>query len=173
MGSDIVTCVLCAVRRGGQLLLLRRNAAPYAGLWGLVGGKVEFGEQIGAAAERETGEETGLAARFVRIAGVVNETLTSDGRVTDHFTLYVCELHSAEGDPQESPEGALSWFTEAELLERRPDIIPTDYRMIESLVLADDEAPDVYEASMTEGDGRYYITRFAPVRVMRDTARKA
>jgi len=170
--SNILTCVLCAIRRTGHILLLRRNNPPYTKLWGLVGGKMDFGEQIGAAAEREAKEETGLDVRFVRLAGVVNETLSSAGSVTHHFTLYVCELQAPDGPTRESPEGKLQWFGETEVVERRKEMIPTDYRMIKSLVLAEDEAPHIYEADMIEEGGSYFITRFAPVRVARHLTRE-
>lgn len=45
---------------GPQVLLVRRANPPQAGLWGFPGGKVEWGEDLAAAARRELLEETGV-----------------------------------------------------------------------------------------------------------------
>ena len=49
------------VRDGGKILLLRRADRGFdAGLWEFPGGKIETGEELVAALEREVREETGL-----------------------------------------------------------------------------------------------------------------
>ena len=55
------------VRRGSEILLLKRsNSVGYdPGLWELPGGKMDFGEVLTEALEREVAEETGLAARIL------------------------------------------------------------------------------------------------------------
>lgn len=61
--------VLSIVARGDQVLLVQRRNPPDAGLWGFPGGKVDFGETVFAAAERELLEETGVTARATQILG--------------------------------------------------------------------------------------------------------
>ncbi|MBI2837263.1 MAG: NUDIX domain-containing protein [Acidobacteria bacterium] len=51
------------IRRDGKILLIRRAAISThdPGLWELPGGKLEYGEELVKAVEREVSEETGLA----------------------------------------------------------------------------------------------------------------
>lgn len=47
----------------GKVLLVKREKAPFKGLWCIPGGKVEFGESLQQAAEREILEETGIVIK--------------------------------------------------------------------------------------------------------------
>jgi 8-oxo-dGTP diphosphatase len=63
-GLPVVPCVGAVVHdTTGRLLLIRRGRAPSRGLWSLPGGRVEPGETLEQAIEREVLEETGLTVR--------------------------------------------------------------------------------------------------------------
>ena len=52
----------------GRVLLIQRGQAPNQGKWTLPGGRVEWGESLEEALHRELLAETGLTARLVRLA---------------------------------------------------------------------------------------------------------
>lgn len=57
------------VRRGDEVLLIRRARGTAVGQWSIPGGRVEFGEGLKAALAREVLEETGLEVRVGRFLG--------------------------------------------------------------------------------------------------------
>ncbi len=97
--------VLALLRRGDRWFLQRRHPANpvYPGLWEFPGGKIETGESMQAALQRELLEEVGLVLRSAQACPAQEGTLTLLPYVVD-----------AEGDPQ--TELAWGWFTPAEML---------------------------------------------------------
>jgi ADP-ribose pyrophosphatase YjhB (NUDIX family) len=64
MGERLPQEVFVFVRRGDELLVLRRSREP-GGYWHIVSGALETGETYAQAAGRELREETGLDAEIV------------------------------------------------------------------------------------------------------------
>jgi 8-oxo-dGTP diphosphatase len=61
--------VSAAIFRDDKILLVRRARSPAKGFYTLPGGRVEFGESLHAALQREVDEETGLGIEIAGLAG--------------------------------------------------------------------------------------------------------
>ncbi len=61
--------VSASIFRDGKVLLVRRARSPAKGFYSLPGGRVEFGETLHAALQREVDEETGLKIEIADLAG--------------------------------------------------------------------------------------------------------
>lgn len=69
----------------GNVLLVRTH--KWSNLWGIPGGKVEYGETLEAAFVRETREETGLEARNTRLVMVQEAVEHPEFHEPRHFVL--------------------------------------------------------------------------------------
>ena len=82
-------CVGAVAVAGDRLLLVRRGREPGRGLWSVPGGRVEPGEALAEAVERELVEETGVVATCGPLLGVAERR---DG--DHHFVIldYLVEV---------------------------------------------------------------------------------
>ena len=150
------------IRRDETFLLIRRNSEPYQGMWALVGGKWDFGEELRTAVIREVKEETGLDSRFVALRGLVSERFI-EGETGAHFLIFLCELEAKKGIASEQAEGAVAWFTHTELdeLHAQNTIIPSDYAMLAEFIQANPIS--FVEAEMSSNAREVQLNRFESV----------
>ncbi len=106
----------------GRYLFIRRGLglARSPGWWCFVGGEVEPGEKLEAAAAREMFEEIGLR---VRVKGRVNDSISPDG--TFRLTWFETTLDPVPQKPSPSPVEVdeFRWLTPADGLRLHP-ILP-------------------------------------------------
>lgn len=128
--------------QGARELLLMRRADN--GLWGLPGGRVEPGESVHDAAQREVREETGYAVRLLRLVGVYSDPASMvvrhpDGRRIHYVNLcFEAVAAGAPGAPTTPEETLATGFF-------APDALPEGFVPIHRVRIRDalgaDEVP--------------------------------
>ena len=103
------------VRRGEEYLLIKGSAGKrlWPGKYNAIGGHVEPGEDVLAAALRELREETGLVADLW-LCGTVMVDAGETG-----VALFVFVADDPTGEPNDSAEGSVEWLT-VRSLDGRP-----------------------------------------------------
>jgi 8-oxo-dGTP diphosphatase len=105
---------LCFLRHGDDVLLLK--GAPHKRIWANryngLGGHIERGEDVMAAALREVREEAGLAPGNLRLSAVVH---VDGGDPLLGVLFFVFTGRVEDTTVRESPEGTLEWHSLANL----------------------------------------------------------
>jgi 8-oxo-dGTP diphosphatase len=111
---------LCFITHGNELLLLRGGPHKrlWAGLYNGVGGHVEAGEDIYAAAQREISEETGLTVHDLRLRAVIHAA-AGDSHTGILIFVFTAVADSRAVTP--SSEGTLEWVPK--------DAVPAEHIM--------------------------------------------
>lgn len=73
------------VVKDGRLLMVQRAHDPGAGLWSLPGGRLEHGEYLAAALQREVSEETGLDVEVRDLVGILEVVGDPHYVILDYF----------------------------------------------------------------------------------------
>jgi len=155
---DNSLCVVVSAVVGSKgVLLVKREKPPFAGQWGLPGGKVKYGEHLDGASVREVMEETGVSCRFQRFTGAVTEVILSRGKPEMHYVLLVCRLKPAGSGVRSSAEGQARWFRLAELAEI--DMIPSDRLILDRLVLRQ-PCKLFYKCCVRRSGRQYHVVSF-------------
>lgn len=123
---------------GTELLVARRQGEHLRGTWEFPGGKIEPGETVGEAAERECREELGLEVRAVGELGTVEWDYEEFVVV---LRIVRCEV--AENEPSDQKGTVIgsanekfetAWMTAAAL--RREAIPPANFAVLDAIEAA-------------------------------------
>lgn len=112
--SSVSAAILAVVVRGPRLLLIRRANPPDQGLWGFPGGRIEHGETVFQAAERELHEETGFITRAQGVLTAFDVLdRTPDGRLRFHYVIAVVQCADSGQTTIRAADDAVGvdWFT--------------------------------------------------------------
>lgn len=84
-------CIVVFNKDRDKILLCKRTKDPYKGLYNLVGGKIDKGEEGFLAAYRELEEETGIGSDLIELSHMMDFTYYNQGCVVE---IYVGTLQS-------------------------------------------------------------------------------
>ena len=105
------------VFKNNKVLLVRRGKPPAEDLWAIPGGRVEIGETLREAAEREIMEETGVAIRAlepVYTFDVIDRD--ADGRARFHYVIVDLAADYISGKPRAGDDASAARWVSAEEL---------------------------------------------------------
>jgi 8-oxo-dGTP diphosphatase len=105
------------VIRDNGVLLVKRSLPPGKGLWAIPGGRVELGETLQEAAEREVREETGVTVQAVNPVYTFDLIERDDaGRIRFHYVIVDFIADYVTGEPNHGDDaGEARWVTREEL----------------------------------------------------------
>jgi len=156
----LITGVITSLVNDEKILLIKRAKPPFAGYWGLPGGKIEFGEHPEEAAVREAKEETGIVAEAIGVKGILSEMIKSDRtkEILNHFVLFICELKPQTLKLTPSDEGELKWF-DLDRLEKEATVVPSDAKIIKEIIQNSKELK-IYRSHLLDKDAEYLLESF-------------
>ncbi len=106
--------ILCFIRDGDRVLLIRRRKPPNEGLYNALGGKIEPHEDPYDAVLREVHEESGLRIREPRLRAIITVITRTTGAQWVLFA-FVAARPPDPPDPIATDEGDLRWVPLAEV----------------------------------------------------------
>lgn len=120
-----------AFNQRGEVLLIKRNQAPASGFWSIPGGKLEPGEFLATACQREFFEETAVAVEAGNIVAVVERKLEGFHYIIIDFLVKLADeqnaIPTAQSDVAEAKWISLPSLGQYPLVEGLKDIILRAY----------------------------------------------
>jgi 8-oxo-dGTP diphosphatase len=127
--------VSAVIFRDGKVLLLKRAKSPGHGFWSLPGGRVEFGESLHTALNREVDEEAGLKIDIVALAGW-REVLPGAGGGGGHYLIMSFAARWMANEPRLNEEhDDFKWvepgrFGDLKLTGGLPEVVEAARRLV-------------------------------------------
>lgn len=99
-----------------RVLLVKRGNAPYQGMWCIPGGRVQYGETLQHAAEREILEETGITIKAKQPVYTFEIIETENTEQPLHYVVIDLEADYISGElaPNDDALDA-RWFAKHEI----------------------------------------------------------
>ncbi len=98
------------IRRGRDVLLIRRSGVHGDGTWSTPGGHLDWGESPEECARREAEEETGVQVGNIRFRAVTNDVFEPEAR---HYLTVWMEGDHFGGEPRANAKNEMlevGWF---------------------------------------------------------------
>lgn len=113
-----IVAVGAVVFHKGKVLLVRRAQPPNEGQWAIPGGKINIGETLQQAAEREIDEETGILIRAGKPIFVFDLIEHDDhGSCHRHYVIIDLLGEYLSGEPHANDDASdARWFSAQDLI---------------------------------------------------------
>jgi len=114
--EHIVTSVVAVIVDDHErVLLTKRSIPPFQGMWVMPGGKIELGEPIARALQREVEEEVGLEVEVGRLIDVFEHV--TPGEENCHYIILFYRCQPLDQKLQHNPDEVLEacWVSRTEL----------------------------------------------------------
>ena len=121
-----IPAVISVIIQNGKALLVQRRNEPDANLWGFPGGKIELGETIEEAAERELLEETSIKGKAKKIFSAHSFIDKNNESIDHHFVILsvICEWVSGEAKAGDDAKDT-KWIKLSELKNIKDELVPS------------------------------------------------
>jgi 8-oxo-dGTP diphosphatase len=112
------------IKKGNEILLIKRRNIPFKNSWALPGGYLEYNEKTEDAVIREIFEETGLVTEIINLIGVYSDP-KRDPR--GHTVSIIYELRIIKGKLESGDDASdVNFFN----LNNLPDNLSFDHKKI-------------------------------------------
>ncbi|SDK04920.1 NUDIX hydrolase [Sediminibacillus albus] len=106
----------CVLQKDDHILMLQK---PRRGWYAMPGGKMERGESIKEAAQREYFEETGLSLVNPQLSAAFSFLIQEEKHVVDEWMMFTFSCRQFQGTlNEECKEGILEWVPKEHVLEK-------------------------------------------------------
>lgn len=104
--------VVVLVKNGDKYLCQKRLKEPFYGYWGVVSGKINFGQNLFECATRDLYEEAGLKANDWKLKGIEQVKTYQEGKLLFHHYMLIVETDKFSGTLKERTHKAEhKWLT--------------------------------------------------------------
>ena len=157
--GKILPIVVAGITNKKKWLFIKRKKGDYKGYLALIGGKLEYGEELREAILREVREETGLNGTIQKISAIINERLIEENEFIRQFIIFVFEVRVEEQITiEKNQEGELRWITKEQIKQIKDKLIPSDYYMM-TLIWKKKERLIISDITIEQNRGKLKIVK--------------